>query len=306
MRCAYDNKKGLVIYTKNAAFYNGRVTTIEDMTVPLNDRAVYFGDGVYDVAFCHNGKPFLIDEHFDRFYNSCRLIKIDFQYSREELRTIIDDLISRLDDTSDVIIYWQASRGTAPRNHPFPGENVKPNLLMYVKPKKITNLDKRMKLVTWDDIRYKMCNVKTINLVPNILAAEHAVSLGCDEAVQIRDMLVTENGEILRDAVTEGAHTNIFIVKNGKLVTAPLGSYILPGIARKHVIELCSEHEIDTEERYITRSELFEADEILITSTTTLVRAACELDGRPVGCRDQKLVDNLQTWYLEKLENETK
>ena len=166
---------------------------------------------VYDVAFCHNGKPFLIDEHFDRFYNSCRLIKIDFQYSREELRTIIDDLISRLDDTSDVIIYWQASRGTAPRNHPFPGENVKPNLLMYVKPKKITNLDKRMKLVTWDDIRYKMCNVKTINLVPNILAAEHAVSLGCDEAVQIRDMLVTENGEILRDAVTEGAHTNIFI-----------------------------------------------------------------------------------------------
>lgn len=163
-----------------------------------------------------------------------------------------------------------------------------------------------MKLVTWDDIRYKMCNVKTINLVPNILAAEHAVSLGCDEAVQIRDMLVTENGEILRDAVTEGAHTNIFIVKNGKLVTAPLGSYILPGIARKHVIELCSEHEIDTEERYITRSELFEADEILITSTTTLVRAACELDGRPVGCRDQKLVDNLQAWYLEKLENETK
>lgn len=112
-----------------------------------------------------------------------------FSTAEKKLRTIIDDLISRLDDTSDVIIYWQASRGTAPRNHPFPGENVKPNLLMYVKPKKITNLDKRMKLVTWDDIRYKMCNVKTINLVPNILAAEHAVSLGCDEAVQIRDML---------------------------------------------------------------------------------------------------------------------
>ena len=106
--------------------------------------------------------------------------------------------------------------------------------------------------------------------------------------------------------VTEGAHTNIFIVKDGKLITAPLGCYILPGIARKHIIELCSEHGIDTEERYITRGEPFDADEILVTSTTTLVRAACELDGRPVGCRNQKLVDDLQAWYLEKLENATK
>lgn len=290
---------------QNAAYYNGKITTIEEMTVPLNDRAVYFGDGVYDVAFCHNGKMFLIDEHFDRFYNSCKLIKIDFPYSRDEMRGIISDLISRLDDTSDVLIYWQASRGTAPRNHPFP-EGVKPNLLVYVKPKKIMNLDKRMKLVTWSDIRYKMCNVKTINLIPNILAAQHAVDSGCDEAVQIRDRIETDSGEVLTDVVTEGAHTNISILKDGKFITAPLGCYILPGIARSHLIGLCRDHGIPVEERYITRAELFDADEVFVSSTTTLVRAACEIDGKPVGCRNQKFVDELQSWYLEKLELATR
>ena len=169
---------------KNAAYYNGTISAIEDIKVPLEDRAVYFGDGVYDDAFCHNGKPFLIDEQFDRFYNSCRLVRIDFPYTREQLLEIITDLISRLDDRSDVLIYWQASRGTAPRNHPFP-ENSKANLLMYVKPKKITKLDVPMKLHTVDDIRYEMCNVKTINLIPNILAAQAAIDAGCDEAVQV-------------------------------------------------------------------------------------------------------------------------
>ena len=258
---------------KNAAYYNGTISAIEDIKVPLEDRAVYFGDGVYDVSFCHNGKPFLIDEHFERFYNSCRLVRIDFPYTREQLLGIINDLISRLDDRSDVLIYWQASRGTAPRNHPFP-ENSKANLLMYVKPKKITKLDVPMKLHTVDDIRYEMCNVKTINLIPNILAAQAAIDAGCDEAVQIRRRLFEDDGTEYRDVVTEGAHTNIAILKNGEYITAPLGHFILPGIARSHLIGICRANGIPVVERYITRAELADADEILISSTTTLVRRA--------------------------------
>lgn len=288
---------------KNAAYYNGTISAIEDIKVPLEDRAVYFGDGVYDVAFCYNGKPFLIDEHFDRFYNSCRLVRIDFPYTREQLLEIITDLISRLDDRSDVLIYWQASRGTAPRNHPFP-ENSKANLLMYVKPKKITKLDVPMKLHTVDDIRYEMCNVKTINLIPNILAAQAAIDAGCDEAVQIRRRLFEEDGTEYRDVVTEGAHTNISILKNGEFITAPLGHFILPGIARSHLIGLCRANGIPVVERYITRAELADADEIMISSTTTLVRRACELDGAPVGGRDTVLFDRIQQLYVEKLDRD--
>ena len=288
---------------KNAAYYNGTVSTIEEIRIPLEDRAVYFGDGVYDVAFCHNGKPFLIDEHFDRFYNSCRLIRIDFPYTREELRNIIGELISRLDDREDVLIYWQASRGTAPRNHPFP-KDARANLLVYVKPKKITKLDEPMKLCTVDDIRYEMCNVKTINLIPNILAAQTAVDRGCDEAVQIRRRLFEDDGTEYRDVITEGAHTNISVLKDGVFVTAPLGRFILPGIARKHLIELCRANGIEVLERYITRGELMDADEVLVSSTTTLVRRACEIDGKPVGGRDTELFDRLQHLYIEKLDRD--
>ena len=288
---------------KNAAYYNGTVSTIEEIRIPLEDRAVYFGDGVYDVAFCHNGKPFLIDEHFDRFYNSCRLIRIDFPYTREELRNIIGELISRLDDREDVLIYWQASRGTAPRNHPFP-KDARANLLVYVKPKKITKLDEPMKLCTVDDIRYEMCNVKTINLIPNILAAQTAVDRGCDEAVQIRRRLFEDDGTEYRDVITEGAHTNISVLKDGVFVTAPLGRFILPGIARKHLIELCRANGIEVLERYITRGELMDADEVLVSSTTTLVRRTCEIDGKPVGGRDTELFDRLQHLYIEKLDRD--
>ncbi len=287
---------------KDAAYYNGKISSIDEMTVPMGDRAVYFGDGVYDVAYWYHGKPFLIDEHFDRFYNSCRLVRIEFPYTRAEFLAIIVDLISRLDDQSDVLIYWQASRGTAPRNHPFPVGEVKPNLLIYVKPKKIADLEPRVQLMTWEDIRFKMCNVKTIDLLPNVLASQYAEENGCAEVVQLRDRVECDDGVVLTDVVTEGSHTNVHILKDGKFITAPLGKYILPGIARMHLIQLCRAHGVPVEERYISREELFDADEILISSTTTLVRAADRLDGSPVGGRAPELVKQLQGWYLEKLD----
>lgn len=290
---------------ENVAYYNGKITTIEEMMIPMNDRAVYFGDGVYDVAYVHHGKMFLIDEHIDRFYRSCEMTRIAFPYEREQLKQIFSDLIELLDDRfCDAIIYWQASRGTAPRGHFFP-DGVKPNLLAYVKPKKITDIEKPMKLSTCKDIRYTMCNVKTICLMPNILAAQSARDAGCDEAVQIRDNLFTSDGRELHDVVTEGAHTNIHIVKDGKFITAPLENYILPGIARMHCIQLCKEYGIEVEERYIFREELFTADEILVSSTTTLVRSTCELDGVTVGGRNKRFVSELQNRYIEKIKSAT-
>ncbi|MDD4772242.1 MAG: aminotransferase class IV [Eubacteriales bacterium] len=274
----------------NIAYYNGKISTIDDMTIPMKDRAVYFGDGVYDVAFIKDGRIFALDEHIQRFMNNCRLIEIDFNLTAKELERVFNGMLGQLDNFSDGMLYWQASRGTADREHVYPGSNVPANLLSYIKPKSFPDLTKGIKLITLPDPRYSLCHIKTINLIPNIMASEKAKKSGCDEAILIRD-----------GRVTECSHSNISIIKNGRFITAPLDCYILPGIARGHVIEICGSLGIPVEQRIYTPEEMMEADEILVTSTTTLCRAACEIDNRPVGGKSKDTVRHIQDAYLKKI-----
>jgi D-alanine transaminase len=275
----------------NIAYYNGRISTIDEMTIPLNDRAVYFGDGVYDVAFIKNGRIFALDEHIARFKNSCRLLEINFTMSDTELEQVFCGMLGRLEGFTDGILYWQASRGTADRDHIYPKESVPPNLLAYIKPKKLPDITRRIKLITLPDLRYSLCNIKTINLIPNVMASEKAKKAGCDESVFIRD-----------GRITECSHSNISILKDGHLITAPLDCHILPGIARGHIIGLCGNLGIPVEERVFTPDEMMAADEILVSSTTTLCRAVCEIDGQPVGGKAPDTVNAIQQAYLKKIE----
>ncbi|MHB1151338.1 MAG: aminotransferase class IV [Eubacteriales bacterium] len=274
----------------NIAYYNGKISAIDEMTIPMKDRAVYFGDGVYDVAFIKNGRIFALDEHIARFRNSCRLIEINFTMTDSELEAIFRGMLEKLEGFTDGILYWQASRGTADRDHSYPEQNVPANLLSYIKPKKLPDITKSIKLITLPDLRYSICNVKTINLIPNVMASEKAKSAGCDEAVFIRD-----------GRITECSHSNISIIKDGRFITAPLDCYILPGIARGHVIEICKEIGIPVELRTFTPQEMMEADEIIVSSTTTLCRAACEIDGKHVGGKANDMVRAIQNAYLKKI-----
>jgi D-alanine transaminase len=276
---------------KNIAYYNGKISTIEEMTIPLNDRAVYFGDGVYDVALIRNGRVFALDEHMARFKNSCRLLEIDFPMTDSELEAVFIGLIEKLDDFTDGTLYWQSSRGTAERDHTYPGDDVPANLLVFIKSKQLPDLTKHIKLITLPDLRYSICNIKTINLIPNVMASQKAKNAGCDEAVFIRD-----------GRITECAHSNILIIKDGHFITAPLDCYILPGTARRHIIGLCKDLGIPVEERTYTPEELMAADEILTSSTTTLCRSACELDGKPVGGKAQDIVKAIQAAYFKKID----
>lgn len=279
---------------RNIAYYNGQTSLIEDMKIPMLDRAVYFGDGVYDVAFAFRGKLFAFDEHAARFMNSCRLLDLEPPETKEGLREIFEAMLSKVDDRGSNIIYWQASRGTADRNHSYP-QGVKSNLLAYIKTKALPDIYHKIKLITAPDVRYSLCNVKTINLIPNVMANEAAVRAGCDEAVLIRDGIVTEC-----------SHSNVSFIKNGVFNTAPLDCHILPGIARGHVIKLCGQLGIPVKEYHYTPDELFNADEIVVTSTTTLCRSACELDGKAVGGKAPELLEKLQKAYLDKVDAETK
>lgn len=254
-------------------YYNGKIEPLDKLMIPALDRGFYFGDGVYDFVLVVGGKPFALDEHLDRFERSAAQIKIDVPYTREEIRGIVLDMCDRLECT-DKAVYMQFTRGTAPRNHPFPADT-KPNLFMFVKPCPIKDLYKKVKLISTEDRRFRICNVKTINLLLNVLAAQEAEAAGVHETVFVRDGLVTEC-----------AHSNIHILKDGALITHPTDELILPGIARAHMIKQAKALGIPVIERPFTPDEILGADEVMISSTSGPIIAACEFDGKPIGGRD--------------------
>ena len=279
---------------KNVGYYNGKLGPLEEMTVPLNDRALYFGDGIYEAACAANRVIFGLEDHLDRMYNSLRLLEIPFQMSREEVKAELQKVLDAADDSPVHFLYWQISRGTAPRNHAFPGPEVAPNLMAYAKPHTMKSMDRPYKLISLEDVRFKLCHIKTLNLIPSVLASQQAARAGCDEAVLHRG-----------SRVTECAHSNISILKDGVLRTAPTDELILPGITRKHLLQLAREHGIPVREEPFTMVELMNADEAMVTSSSALCMRVESIDGIPVGGRDPERLKLLQDAYLEKFRRET-
>jgi D-alanine transaminase len=261
-------------------YYNGKWGPLDEMTVPMNDRGGYFGDGVYDATCCVNKVIFALDEHIDRFFNSAKQLEIVLPYSKEELGKILNDMVSKVDGT-ELFVYWQATRGTGRRNHVFP--DGKSNLWIIIKPGAIADVSKKIKLVTVEDTRFFHCDIKTINLIPSVIASQRAKEAGCHEAVFHRG-----------DIVTECAHSNVHIIKDGKFVTHPADNLILRGIARNHLVAACGRLGIPVEERDFTLDELFGADEVLTSSASTFGLSAEAIDGKPVGGRAPELLRKIQ------------
>lgn len=279
---------------KTVGYYNGEIDTIENLSVPVNDRAVYFGDGVYDVAVAEHYHPFTLDDHINRFFCSMKQLEIPFDMEKSQLRQLICQLLEKLDAPGNAMIYWQASRGTAPRSHAFPGSDVKANLLIMISPFHTPKEIKTIRLITTPETRYTYCNVKTINLIPNIMAVQKAASEGCEEAVFHKD-----------GVVSECAHSNVHILKDGVLHTAPTDGKILPGITRMHLLALAQKLSIPVIESAFTVDDLMAADEILITSTTGLIRRADQVDHIPAGGKDPQTLSLLYHAYIEQFERDT-
>lgn len=277
---------------ENLGYYNGKIAPIDEMTVPMNDRASYFGDGVYEATMVNNHRIFALDEHVERIFNSAKMVEIEIPYTKQEMKDILVELVQKV-DSPEQMLYWQVTRGTAPRNHIFP-KNVKANLWVTIKPMKVKDQGKKLALTTIEDTRFLHCNIKTLNLMINCMAANRAEALGCDESVFHRG-----------DIVTECSHSNVSIFKDGVLITHPTDNYILPGITRKHIIEICKEHNIPVEEKPFTMAQLMDADEILVSSSTQLCRSAGTIDGTPVGGMAPELVKLIQDAYMEKYLSET-
>ncbi len=279
---------------KNVGYYNGEIGPLEEMKVPMNDRALYFGDGIYEATCVANRVPFALDEHLDRMYNSLRLMEIPFSMEREQVKAELQKVIDAADDSPLHFLYWQISRGVCPRNHPFPKADVKPTLMIYVKPHTMKDMSVPYNLISLEDIRFKMCNIKTLNLIPSVIANQRCAEQGCDEAVLHRG-----------SRVTECAHSNISILKDGVLRTAPTDELILPGITRKHLLELARENGIPVSETPFTMVELMNADEIIVTSSSALCMRVEHIDGIPVGGKDRQRLQLLQDAYAAKFKRET-
>jgi len=254
-------------------FLNGRFIRRSEATLDIEDRGFMFSDGVYEVVRYYAGHPLAIDRHHHRMRQGLDAIEIESPTEFDRFCQLSDELVQR-NGLSDAKVYWQVTRGAAPREHDSRAP-LTPTALMIAYP--AAPLDPTTPVPTASviltpDIRWQRCCVKTIMLLPNVLAKRRARSAGAVEAIFHRDGLVTE-----------GAATNVLIVRRGALWTHPADSWILNGITRQLVIESAKQQGIAVQEQAFTTQQLQDADEALLCGTTTHVTAITKLDGQTLG-----------------------
>ncbi|WP_199619642.1 D-amino-acid transaminase [Paenibacillus alkalitolerans] len=241
--------------------------------VDVEDRGYNFGDGIYEVFRVYGGRLFEEEAHWDRLIRSAAEIRIDLPYTVEELSFGISSLM-KADRLTDGIVYLQVSRGAAPRGHAFPPSGVRPTVTAFTKDmaRPEAALRDGVSVVTQPDIRWLRCDIKSLNLLPNVLAKQAASEAGAWEAVFHRG-----------DTVTEGSSSNVAIVQDGTLRTHPANNLILHGITRAAALRIAGSVGIAVREEAFTLDELYAADEAMLLGTTVEIMPIVRVDDRAVG-----------------------
>ncbi len=254
-------------------YLNGNFIPKNEAFVSPEDRGFNFADGIYEVIKYYGGKPFRYADHMDRLRRSLREISIDFD-DLNQFEVVFQMLLeqNRLDN-QEAGVYLQISRGSHTRIHQFP-ENIKPTVYATVFPfsSKWDQLENGVKVITTEDIRWLRCDIKSISLLPNVLAAEIAHKQNAVEAIFIRNGIVTE-----------GSHSSFMAVKNGVVYTHPDSNLILPGITKIVIREICTVNNIPLVEEGIPASELSGMDEMMIIGTGSEVSPVVQFDETLVG-----------------------
>jgi D-alanine transaminase len=278
-------------------YLNGAYIPREEAKVSVEDRGFLFGDGVYEVIRARDGGLFTADEHLQRLQEGMRALEIDAgrAASVRALRSVGEELLERNDRTEgDATIYVQVTRGAAPRTHAYPGAGCRPTVYLstarFAHPPGLH--DSGGAAITLPDLRWTRCNLKTVNLLPNVIAKQRAVEAGAFEAMLVRD-----------GVITEGASTNVFGVIDGRLRTYPASHYILGGITRTVILEMAREMEIPVEEQGIRVEEIPRLEELFATGTTTDVMPLVRVDGRQVGSGEPgDITRRLQVGLAERID----
>lgn len=259
---------------KELTYFNGEMVESGAKVVSLDDRGYCFGDGVYEVVRVYNGRAFAFSYHQDRLYRSMREMDIPVRMPPDELQELHEIMIEQSEIT-DGYIYLQITRGVTPRHHAFERSKLEPQMYMFIKP--ITTdlgaLQDGVKAITLPDERWARVDIKTLNLIPNILAQTKAEKKGAYTAILVRDGIVTE-----------GATSNVFVMKDGVCYTHPADHHILKGITRQLVVtRVAPTAGITIIEREFDETFLKDADEIFFTDTIGGIIPITTLNREPVG-----------------------
>ena len=282
--------------TKDVVYVNGKFVPRSEAVVSVEDRGFVFGDGVYEVVRAIRGRLFATRFHNERLERSLAGIRIELEGQDSPARFVeIGRELLRENSLLDgeATLYIQVTRGATTRAHHFPPANTPPTV--YISVARFTPsrelAERGASVITHPDLRWGRCDLKTLNLLPNVLAAQAAKEQGAFEAMLIRD-----------GVVTEGAKTNFFGVVDGTLRTHPCDSHILPGITRSVLRDLAAEIGIDVDETPIAEDEIPGISELFLTGTTTDVMPVVQLDGRFVGDgKPGELTTKLQRVLAESL-----
>ena len=257
-------------------YVNGRYVPVGDATISALDRGFVFGDGVYEVWRVVRGQLFEAARHQQRLERGLRELRITrpAEGSLEQITAIGERLLSEngLSD-GEATLYVEITRGAAPRTHSFPPANTPSTLLVMASaftpsPSRFTGTS----VITQPDVRWLRCDLKTVQLLPNVMARQAAMEAGTSEAIFVRD-----------GVITEGTHTTVFGVLDGVLRTHPANHLVLPGVTRHLIIELAREIGIEVRENAITVAELARVTELFLAGTTTDVTPVLSVDGRRIG-----------------------
>jgi D-alanine transaminase len=255
-------------------YLNGSIVPKRQAFVSVDDRGFYFADGIYEVVRYYAGEFFKFDDHLQRLKRSLDAIRISFD-SFPDFINIAETLIKKNNLTGkQATVYFQVTRGAYPRKHSFPPDSVKPTVYAFASEfiPPIKEMKDGIKCITLDDFRWHRCDIKSIGLLPNTLSFQKATEENAFECIFLRDGIVTE-----------GSHSNVIGVRNGKVITHPANNLILHGITRKATLELCAKLSIPVMEQTINGGDLFSLDELMVVGTGNEIMPVVKVNEKIIG-----------------------
>jgi D-alanine transaminase len=267
----FDDTEQVVV--PDIAFVNGGFIPLAEAMVSIEDRGFQFGDGVYEVIRTYGGHPFELDAHLARLDRSARALDLRQPYSHEQWSQHILEGIRRA-GYPEAKVYLQVTRGVAPRDHVY-APDLSPTVVMTVRelhPLSLSVQAAGVDALTIEDIRWGRCDIKCVNLLANVLARQQA------KQAQMFETILVKDGQ-----VTEGAVSNVMVVRDGVVITAPEGPRILSGVTRAVVLRIARQEGCHVQERYVPREDLYDADEVFLTGTTVEVLGVVRVDGKTIG-----------------------
>ena len=274
------------------AYINGNFLPEDEAKVSIFDRGFLFGDGIYEAVSVFGGKLIDVEPHLARLDRSMHEIGLKASLSHAEYIDMLHEL-TRRNQLEEGLLYFQVTRGAAPRAFHFPPESVATTLIAFTLPMALVDRKEAkegVKIISIPEQRWKRRDIKSIGLLPQCLGKQMAADQGCFEAIMVEDGLITE-----------GTSSTAYIIKNNVIVTRPLSQDILPGVTRRALLLLAAEDDIEIEERGFSLEEAYAADEFCLTAASIFVMPVVHIDGKPIGSgKLGPIVKRLRELYIKE------